>query len=50
VRTAAALEDGARAALALHLRGPRYEIFPAQGIEDELAELVPREVKVTVTA
>ncbi|MDQ3865682.1 MAG: methylenetetrahydrofolate reductase [Actinomycetota bacterium] len=40
----------AREALRQHLRGPRYEIFPADGIADELSELVPREVKVTVTA
>jgi methylenetetrahydrofolate reductase (NADPH) len=32
------------------LRRPRYEIFPLPGIEDELAEYVPTEVKVTVTS
>ena len=40
----------AREALAFHLRGPRYEVFPAEGVGEELAEHVPREVKVTVTA
>jgi methylenetetrahydrofolate reductase (NADPH) len=42
--------DEARNALREHLRAPRYEIFPAEGVADELSELVPREVKVTVTA
>src|SRR5918997_6112847 len=40
----------ARAALLPHLRGPRYEVFPAPGIEDELSEHVPTDVKITVTA
>lgn len=42
--------DDVRAALRRHLGQPRYEIFPAGGIADELSELVPREIKVTVTA
>ena len=32
------------------LRRPRYEVFPLPGVEDELAEHVPTEVKVTVTS
>ena len=32
------------------LRRPRYEVFPLPGVEDELAEHVPNEVKVTVTS
>jgi len=45
-----AIEPQAREALAFHLRQPRYEIFPAAGVEEELAGRVPREVKITVTA
>jgi methylenetetrahydrofolate reductase (NADPH) len=40
----------ARESLAALLRRPRYEIFPLPGIEDELLEHVPRDVKVTVTS
>jgi methylenetetrahydrofolate reductase (NADH) len=29
---------------------PRYEVFPAEGIEDEVTQHVPRSVKVTVTS
>ncbi|MBD0318212.1 MAG: methylenetetrahydrofolate reductase [Thermoleophilia bacterium] len=50
VQEVGSVTDGAREALRQHLRRPRYEIFPAAGIADELSELVPREVKVTVTA
>jgi len=32
------------------LRRPRYEVFPLEGVEDEVAAHVPRDVKVTVTA
>lgn len=32
------------------LRRPRYEVFPLPGIEDELAEHVPTDVKITVTS
>jgi methylenetetrahydrofolate reductase (NADPH) len=32
------------------LRRPRYEVFPLAGIEDEVAEHVPRDVKMTVTS
>jgi len=40
----------AREALAGLLRRPRYEVFPLPGIEDELVQHVPTEVKVTVTS
>jgi methylenetetrahydrofolate reductase (NADPH) len=50
MRPTAVLDLDAREALAFHLRRPRYEIFPADGIADELAERVPRDVKITVTA
>ncbi len=46
----AALADDARSALVTHLARPRYEIFPAEGVEDEIAAHVPREIKITVTA
>jgi methylenetetrahydrofolate reductase (NADPH) len=46
----AALPDEARQVLAHHLRQPRYEVFPADGVEDAVAAHVPHEVKVTVTA
>jgi methylenetetrahydrofolate reductase (NADPH) len=32
------------------LRRPRYEVFPLEGIEDEVGEHVPRDVKMTVTS
>jgi methylenetetrahydrofolate reductase (NADPH) len=32
------------------LRRPRYEVFPLPGIEDEVAEHVPTDVKMTVTS
>lgn len=32
------------------LRRPRYEVFPLEGIEDEVVEHVPTDVKVTVTS
>ena len=32
------------------LRRPRYEVFPLPGIEDEVAEHVPTDVKLTVTS
>ena len=50
MREAAATDVDARGALAVHLRGPRYEVFPAHGVADELDEHVPRDVKITVTA
>jgi len=40
----------AREALAELLTRPRYEVFPLPGIEDELAQHVPSDVKVTVTS
>ena len=47
---AVAIEPEARKALAFHLRQPRYEVFPADGVERDIAERVPREIKITVTA
>jgi methylenetetrahydrofolate reductase (NADPH) len=32
------------------LRRPRYEVIPLQGMEDQVVEHVPKDVKVTVTA
>jgi methylenetetrahydrofolate reductase (NADPH) len=32
------------------LQHPRYEVFPLPGIEEEVAELVPTDVKMTVTS
>jgi methylenetetrahydrofolate reductase (NADPH) len=32
------------------LRRPRYEVIPLQGVEDQVVEHVPKDVKVTVTA
>jgi methylenetetrahydrofolate reductase (NADPH) len=32
------------------LRRPRYEVIPLQGVEDQVIEHVPKDVKVTVTA
>ena len=32
------------------LRRPRYEVIPLRGVEDQVAEHVPKDVKVTVTA
>jgi methylenetetrahydrofolate reductase (NADPH) len=40
----------AREALAELLLHPRYEVFPLPGIEDELVQHVPIDVKVTVTS
>jgi methylenetetrahydrofolate reductase (NADPH) len=40
----------AKESLAGMLRRPRYEVFPLPGIEDELVQHVPKEVKVTVTS
>jgi methylenetetrahydrofolate reductase (NADPH) len=39
-----------RSALVEALRRPRYEVIPLPGIEDGVAEHVPKHVKVTVTA
>ena len=36
--------------LAQLLARPRYEVFPAEGIEQEVAEHVPTSVKLTVTS
>ena len=40
----------ARETLAEPLSRPRYEAFPLEGIEDQLVEHVPTDVKVTVTS
>jgi methylenetetrahydrofolate reductase (NADPH) len=40
----------AQLSLAGLLRRPRYEVFPLPGIEDELVQHVPKDVKVTVTS
>ncbi len=40
----------ARQAVTDALRRPRYEVIPLQGVEDQVAEHVPKDVKVTVTA
>jgi methylenetetrahydrofolate reductase (NADH) len=45
-----ALAEDARRALELHLSRPRYEVFPSDGVEDEVAAHVPAGLKVTVTA
>ena len=37
-------------AMAKALRAPRYEVIPLPGIEDEVVENVPRDIKLTVTA
>ena len=38
------------AALVASLKRPRYEIFPLDGVEDEVARHIPAEVKLTLTA
>jgi methylenetetrahydrofolate reductase (NADH) len=38
------------ASLAMFLRSPRYEVLPTDGVTELVAEHVPREVTVTVTA
>src|SRR5262245_43809452 len=38
------------AALVASLKRPRYEIFPLDGVEDEVARHIPAEVKLTITA
>ena len=45
-----ALADDVRRSLAFHLGRPRYEVFPADGVEDEVAAHVPAALKITVTA
>jgi methylenetetrahydrofolate reductase (NADPH) len=44
------IEQEGRGTLAEALRHPRYEIFPLEGVEEVLAEHVPRSVKIAVTA
>ncbi|MBD0290847.1 MAG: methylenetetrahydrofolate reductase [Thermoleophilia bacterium] len=46
----AATGEDVRDTVTFHLSQPRYEIFPSDGVEDEVAEHVPTEVKITVTA
>jgi methylenetetrahydrofolate reductase (NADPH) len=43
-------EADPRRALIDALRRPRYEILPLEGAADEVVELLPRELKLTVTA
>jgi methylenetetrahydrofolate reductase (NADPH) len=43
------MESG-RSTLAEFLRSPRYEIFPTDGVLDVVAQEVPREITITVTA
>jgi methylenetetrahydrofolate reductase (NADH) len=38
------------AALVASLKRPRYEIFPLDEVEDEVARHIPAEVKLTITA
>src|SRR6478735_896362 len=38
------------AALVASLKRPRYEIFPLDGVEDEVVRHIPAEVKLTITA
>ena len=40
----------ARQAITEALRRPRYEVIPLKGVEEQVAEYVPKNVKVTVTA
>ena len=40
----------ARQAITEALRRPRYEVIPLKGVEEHVAEYVPKDVKVTVTA
>ncbi len=43
------MDEGGRAALLEVLSRPRYEVFPVEGVEDEVAEHVPRSIKLAVT-
>jgi methylenetetrahydrofolate reductase (NADPH) len=49
-RHSPAAEAESRRALIEALRRPRYEVLPLEGIADEVAEHVPKGVKVTITA
>ena len=40
----------AREAVAEALRRPRYEVIPLQGIEEQIVEHIPKDIKLTVTA
>ncbi len=44
------MQQTEKEALAAALRHPRYEVIPLEGIEEEVAEHVPRDIKLTVTA
>ncbi len=43
-------KQGAREAVAEALRRPRYEVIPLQGIEEQVVEHVPKDIRLTVTA
>jgi methylenetetrahydrofolate reductase (NADPH) len=49
-RSSPAAEAESRRALIEALKRPRYEIFPLDGIADDVVEHVPRGVRLTVTA
>jgi len=44
------MKQESRETLAEALRHPRYEVFPLEGMEEAVAEHVPKEIKLTVTA
>jgi methylenetetrahydrofolate reductase (NADPH) len=44
------MTDAEREALAARLRHPRYEVMPLKGVEDQVAEHVPLEMRLTVSA
>jgi methylenetetrahydrofolate reductase (NADH) len=46
----AGLLGGGLAGIAPLLRSPRFEVFPADGVEDAVAQWVPADLTVTVTA
>jgi methylenetetrahydrofolate reductase (NADPH) len=43
-------EEQRVAAVVRALRRPRYEVLPVDGVEDEIAAVVPRDLPITVTA
>ena len=43
-------DQKAREVIAEALRRPRYEVIPLQGVDEEVVEHVPKDVKITVTA
>ena len=44
------MKQHSRETLAEALRHPRYEVFPLEGVEKTVAEYVPKDIKLTVTA